>query len=146
MLNKILTSVCLILFITCTFLYISLESTKKSLRISQESVVILESSVKSLQDEKQKAESLRKKHEEIIAELFVDQDTTQEQFEDLEAKFKALKGDTTCPRPRPLIKKSGDVSETNPNIVDFSSHQRLLSEAACLGGDKGSCTSTTSSK
>ena len=146
MLNKILTSVCLILLITCTFLYISLESTKKSLRISQESVVILESSVKSLQDEKQKAESLRKKHEEIIAELFVDQDTTQEQFEDLEVKFKALKGDTLCPRPRPLIKKSGDVSETNPNIVDFSSHQRLLSEAACLGGDKGSCTSTTSSK
>lgn len=144
MLNKILTSVCLILFITCTFLYISLESTKKSLRISQESVVILESSVKSLQDEKQKAESLRKKHEEIIAELFVDQDTTYAKFEDLEAKFKALKDSRVCPRPS--LKKSGDVSETNPNIVDFSSHQRLLSEAACLGGDKGSCTSTTSSK
>jgi hypothetical protein len=144
MLNKILTSVCLILFITCTFLYISLESTKKSLRVSQDSVVLLESSVKSLQDEKQKADNLRKKHEEIIAELFVDQDTTQEQFEDLEGKFKALRDSRVCPRP--LIKKSGDVSETNPNIIDFSSHQRLLSEAACLGGDKGSCTSTTSSK
>ena len=146
MLNKILTSVCLILLITCTFLYISLESTKKSLRISQDSVVLLEGSVKSLQDEKQKADNLRKKHEEIIAELFVDQDTTQEQFEDLEGKFKALRDSRVCPRPRPLIKKSGDVSETNLNIVDFSSHQRLLSEAACLGGDKGSCTTTTSSE
>ena len=144
MLNKILTSVCLILLITCTTLYFSLESTKKSLRLSQDSVVLLESSVKSLQDEKQKADNLRKKHEEIIAELFVDQDTTQEQFEDLEGKFKALRDSRVCPRPS--LKKSGDVSETNPNIVDFSSHQRLLSEAACLGGDKGSCTSTTSSE
>jgi Na+-transporting NADH:ubiquinone oxidoreductase subunit NqrC len=144
MLNKILTSVCLILLITCTTLYFSLESTKKSLRLSQDSVVLLESSVKSLQDEKQKADNLRKKHEEIIAELFVDQDTTQEQFEDLEGKFKALRDSRVCPRPS--LKKSGDVSETNPNIVDFSSHQRLLSEAACLGGDKGSCTSATSSK
>jgi hypothetical protein len=144
MLNNILVTICLALFITCTTLYLSLESTKKSLRVSQDSVVLLENSVKSLQDERQKADNLRKKHEEIIAELFVDQDTTQEQFEDLEAKFKALRDSRVCPRPS--LKKSGDVSETNPNIVDFSSHQRLLSEAACLGGDKGSCTSTTSSK
>jgi hypothetical protein len=144
MLNNILVTICLALFITCTTLYLSLESTKKSLRVSQDSVVLLESSVKSLQDEKQKADNLRKKHEEIITELFVDQDTTQEQFEGLEGKFKALRDSRVCPRPS--LKKSGDVSETNPNIVDFSSHQRLLSEAACLGGDKGSCTSTTSSK
>jgi hypothetical protein len=146
MLTKILLGAIIFLTLVCGSLYLSLESTKKSLRISQDSVVVLENSVKSLQDEKQKADNLRKKHEEIIAELFVDQDTTYAKFEDLEAKFKALRGDTLCPRPRPLIKKSGDVSETNPNIVDFSSHQRLLSEAACLGGDKGSCTSTTSSE
>jgi hypothetical protein len=144
MLTKILLGVITILTLVCGSLYLSLESTEKSLRISQDSVVLLEGSVKRLQDEKQKADNLRKKHEEIIAELFVDQDTTQEQFEDLEGKFKALRDSRTCPRPS--LKKSGDVSETNPNIVDFSSHQRLLSEAACLGGDKGSCTSTTSSE
>lgn len=133
---RVMAGIILAMLILCGFLYYSLSSTKEELLSSEESMVEMRQLLQGCQEAAQKAQFLREKHEEIIAELFLDQDTTMSKFEDLEAKFQALRGSRGCPR--------GVVSEKgNSGGVDLSSHERLLSEAACLAGAASACSSPT---
>jgi hypothetical protein len=120
----------------CLYLQYSLSSARDDLVSSKATLNIIEQVLQQCQESSQKAEFLRRKHEEIIAELFLDQDTTLTKFDDLEAKFQALRGSRGCPK--------GAVSEKiNSDGVDLSGHKRLLSEAACLAGTAGACSSPT---
>lgn len=140
MLTKILLGVVLTLSLACSGLYLMLDSKSKSLDVSELRVKTLRESLEKSSEELQKAQSLRKKHEEIIAELFLDQDTTKEKFDDLEAKFSGLKG-KSC---KPLLTQRAitDVEEDVVVKLDLSEHKRLLSEAACLAGNRSACPST----
>lgn len=140
MLTKILIGIILILSIACSGVYLAFDSKSKSLEISQGKVTILTESLEKATEEVKKAENLRKKHEEIIAELFQDQDTTQEQFDDLESKFAKLKGNS-C-KPQLVQRVITDVKEDAVVKLDLSEHKRLLSEAACLAGNGSACPST----
>lgn len=144
MLTKILLGVILTLSLTCGGLYLLLDSKTKALKISERSVTTLTQSLEKASEEVKKAENLRKKHEEIIAELFQDQDTTQEQFDDLESKFAKLKG-SSC-RPQLVQRVITDVKEDVVVKLDLSEHKRLLSEAACLAGNSSACPPTASSE
>lgn len=133
MLSKILLGIILTLFLACGSLYLMLDSKSNSLKVSEGKVASLTISL-------EKAQSLRKKHEEIIAELFLDQDTTQEQFDDLEVKFNRLKG-SSC-KPQSTQRTNINVKEDVVVKLDLSEHKRLLSEAACLAGNGSACPST----
>lgn len=140
MLTKILLGVILTLSLACSGFYLMLDSKSKSLEVSELNVKTLRESLEKSSEELQKAQSLRKKHEEIIAELFQDQDTTQEQFDDLESKFTKLRG-SSC-KPQLAQRAITDVKEDVVVKLDLSQHKRLLSEAACLAGDGSACPST----
>lgn len=143
MLTKILLGVILTLSLACSGLYLMLDSKSKSLEVSELNVKTLSESLEKSSEELQKAQSLRKKHEEIIAELFQDQDTTQEQFDDLESKFAKLKGSSCKPQGVATQKRViTDVKEDAVVKLDLSEHKRLLSEAACLAGNGSACPST----
>lgn len=140
MLTKILLGVILTLSLVCSGLYLLLDSKTKALETSERSVITLTQSLEKASEEAKKADNLRKKHEEIIAELFQDQDTTQEQFDDLESKFSRLKGNS-C-KPQLVQRVITDVKEDAVVKLDLSEHKRLLSEAACLAGNGSACPST----
>lgn len=140
MLTKILIGIILILSIACSGLYLTLDSKSKSLEISEMKVDSLTGSLKKAEKDIENAENLRKKHEEIITDLFQDQDTTQEQFDDLESKFAKLKG-SSC-KPQPVQRVITNVKEDVVGKLDLSEHKRLLSEAACLAGNGSACPST----
>lgn len=142
MLTKILLGTILTLSLACGGLYLMLDSKSKSLEVSEGYVKTLRESLEKSSEELQKVQSLRKKHEEIISELLLDQDTTKEKFDDLEAKFSGLKG-KSC---KPLLAQRAitDVEEDVVVKLDLSEHKRLLSEAACLAGNRSACPSTAS--
>lgn len=140
MLTRVLIGVVLTLSLACSGLYLMLDSKSKSLEVSELNVKMLRESLEKTSEELQKAQSLRKKHEEIISELFLDQDTTKEKFDDLEARFSGLKG-KSCKYS--LAQRAiTDVEEDVVVKLDLSEHKRLLSEAACLAGNGSACPST----
>ena len=138
MIAKVLSGVCISLLLVCIFLYNSLDSAKSSVTELNDKVVALEQTVREQEEEMKKAESLRKKHEEIIGDLFSDQDNTQDQFDDLMVKFNALKG---CKKPAREVKSENNTIDSS--IVDFNQHKRVFDQAACIAGDKASCSSLT---
>lgn len=143
MLTKILLGIILSLILLCGGLYLALESKSKSLEISEGKVTSLSTALKTAEDEAEKARNLRKKHEEIIADLFADQDTTQEKFDDLESKFAKLRG-VSCKASTALTREIKNVKEDVVVKLDLSEHKRLLSEAACLAGNGSACPTLTS--
>ena len=144
MITKILLGIILTLSLACGGLYLALDSKSKSLKISESNVATLTDNLTRATEEGKKAENLRKKHEEIIAELFLDQDTTREQFDDLEVKFNRLKGNS-C-KPQSVQRTNTNVKEDVVVKLDLSEHRRLLSEAACLAGNGSACPSTAPSE
>lgn len=147
MLTKILIGIILALSLACGGLYLALDSKNKSLEISEGKITTLSDALTKATDEAENAKNLRKKHEEIIADLFADQDTTQEQFDDLESKFARLKG-SSC-KPHGLATKQRVTEDVKEDVVvklDLSEHKRLLSEAACLAGNGSACPSTAPSE
>lgn len=140
MLIRILIGIIFALSLACGGLYLALDSKNKSLEISEGKITTLLDALTKATDEAENAKNLRKKHEEIIADLFADQDTTQGQFDDLESKFAKLKG-SSC-KPQTAQRVITNVKEDVVGKLDLSKHKRLLSEAACLAGNGSACPST----
>lgn len=144
MIAKILAGVCLSLLLLCGFLYYSLDSAKSKVVSLQDTIVILKSEVANKEDQIKKAKVLKEKSEEIVKELLLNQDTTQEQFVDLTDRFQALKRVKPCNCKQQ--ETSGEQEISNTIVVDFSEHKRVFSEAACLAGNSGACSSAVITK
>jgi hypothetical protein len=149
MITKVVTGIALIATLSCVILYYKLESTNKDLLLKEREVAELTFMVEGYVEEAKRAENVRRKHDEIIAELFSAQDATKEEYDDLLTEFKGLKPKScsckSVPRKETLSEVVIDTKDSSDS-VDFSAHKRVLDKAACSAGNSASCTSPTSAK
>ena len=146
MITKIVTGLALIATLSCVFLYYKLESTNKDLLLKEREVAGLSVIVGGYVEEIKRLENVRRKHDEIIAELFEAQDATKEEYDGLLTEFKGLKpkscGCMSVPRKDTISEAVIDIKDSSSS-VDFSAHKRLLDKAACSAGNSASCPSPT---